>query len=174
MPSSNGDSASLIEVGRLGADRWEEHKALRLEALESDPTAFGSSVSDEATLSESDWQRRAGNALFAFADGKLVGTIAIIVSSKPKTKHVAEIFGVYVKASQRRKGIGKLLLEKALEELGRNPEVEKIRLTVNPEQRAALALYRRAGFHEVGTLHRELKVGDRYYDELIMEKQIRT
>jgi ribosomal protein S18 acetylase RimI-like enzyme len=164
----------LIEVGRLAADRWEESKALRLEALESDPTAFGSSVSDEAVLSESDWKRRAGNALFAFSDGKPVGMITVIVSSRPKTKHVAEIFGVYVKASERRRGIGKLLLEKALDDIGRNPEVAKIRLTVNPEQRAALELYRKAGFHEVGTLRRELRIGDRYYDELIMEKHIRA
>ena len=160
-------------MGRFQADRWEEYKALRLEALESDPTAFGSSVEDEVSLSESDWRRRAENALFAFADGKPVGMIVFIVSSRPKTRHVADIFGVYVRASEREKGIGKLLLDSALKEIGRRPKVMKIKLTVNPEQRAALKLYRRAGFHEVGRLHRELRVGDRYYDELMMEKHIR-
>ena len=161
-------------MGRLQADRWEEYKALRIESLESDPAAFASSVEDEASLSESDWRRRAENILFAFENGKPVGMMTFIVSSRPKTRHVAEIFGVYVKASERRKGIGKLLLENVLKEIARNPHVAKIKLAVNPEQRAALELYRRAGFHEVGRLHRELRVGDRYYDELMMEKHIRT
>ncbi len=164
----------MIEVGRLQPERWEEYRALRMEALQSDPTAFGSSVEDEVPLSEAEWERRAENTLFAFSDGKPVGMIAVVTSTRQKTKHVADIFGVYVRSSERRKGIGKILLESALKEIAKNPDVEKIKLTVNPEQRAALELYRKAGFREVGRLRRELKVGGRYYDELMMEKHIRA
>jgi ribosomal protein S18 acetylase RimI-like enzyme len=164
----------MIEVRRLPADRWTEYKALRLEALASNPTAFGSSVEDEATLTEADWRRRTENAFFALSDEKPIGLIVLRVNPRLKTRHVAEIFGVYVRASERGKGVGKLLLESALKEAEGIAEVVKIRLNVNPEQRAAVELYRKAGFTVVGRLRRELKVEGRFYDELVMEKQIRS
>ena len=45
-----------------------------------------------------------------------------------------------------------------------------MQLSVNPEMRAAVALYRGAGFEVGGKAKRELKVGRRYYDMLLMEK----
>jgi ribosomal protein S18 acetylase RimI-like enzyme len=162
----------LIEVGRLQPDRWEEYKRLRMEALESDPAAFSSSEEDETPLSEVEWRRRTGNVLFAFSEGRPVGMIGFLISSRAKTKHTADIFSVYVRVSERGKGVGRILLESALSEITKNQHVSKIKLTVNPEQQAAVRLYRKAGFQEVGRLHRELKIGDGYYDELIMEKQI--
>ncbi len=163
----------MIEVKRPEPEGWEEYRALRLEALASDPTAFGSLVEEEASLPEAEWRRRAGNVILAFSDGDPVGMIVFVVSPRAKTSHVADIFSVYVRASQRGKGIGRLLLETALKEIARDPGVAKIKLTVNPEQEAAVGLYRGAGFTEVGRLRRELRVGGRYYDELVMEKHIR-
>jgi len=68
--------------------------------------------------------------------------------------------------------VGGKLLESALKEIVAHGQIAKVKLTVNPKQRAAVKLYRKAGFKEVGRLHRELKVDGRYYDEIIMEKQV--
>ncbi len=173
MPSFTVAARTMVEVKRPLPEGWEEYRALRLEALGSDPTAFGSSVEEEASLPEAEWRRRAANALLAFFSGKPVGMIVFVVSPRAKTRHVADIFSVYVKPSQRGRGIGKLLLESALKEIAKDPEVVKIKLTVNPEQKAAVGLYRGSGFVEVGRLRRELRVDGRYYDELMMEKHIR-
>ena len=41
---------------------------------------------------------------------------------------------------------------------------------VNPTQKAAVALYKSLGFVVAGKMKNEIKVGNEYYDELIMEK----
>jgi len=163
----------MVEVGRLSPERWSEYRRLRIEALQTDPAAFASSVEDEASLPETEWKRRLVNTLFAFSDDRPVGMIGILRGSRPKTAHRVDIVGVYVEPGERGKGLGGLLLEGALKEITSSPGTVKVVLSVNPEQKAAVRLYKRAGFKEVGRLRRELRIGDRYFDELVMEKQIR-
>ena len=160
----------MIEIKKVPPDRWKEFRDLRLEALQNDPLAFGSSYEEEKSLTEDEWKRRIKNALFASANDTLVGMIVYIIDNKMKTKHIANIFGVYVKKEYRGQGIGKKLIESALEIIQKNVNVSKIKLTVNPEQKAAVKLYETFGFEVVGRLKNELKVDDKFYDELIMEK----
>lgn len=162
----------MIKITKLAADRWNEYRDLRLEALASDPLAFGSSLEEEERLTEDDWKRRIQNALFALFNERPVGMIVYIFNDRPKTKHVADIFGVYVSADYRGKGIGTKLLERALSLIRKNKEVVKVKLAVNPEQLSAVKLYKSAGFVVVGRMKKELKVGRRFFDELLMEKYL--
>jgi ribosomal protein S18 acetylase RimI-like enzyme len=160
----------LIEIRKLPADRWKDYKDLRLEALRNDPSAFSSSSEEEAVLTDEEWRRRIQNALFAVSDGALVGMIVCVLNDRLKTKHVADIFGVYVRADRRGEGVGTRLLEHVLSRIRRNKRVVKVRLAVNPEQRTAVRLYEKAGFVVAGRAKKELKVGRRFYDMLFMEK----
>jgi ribosomal protein S18 acetylase RimI-like enzyme len=160
----------LLEIGRLPADRWEDYRDLRLEALGSEPRAFGSSPEDETSLTEGEWKRRIGSTLFALQAGKPIGMIVILFNDRPKTRHVANVFGFYVSRGHRGKGIGTKLLDGALRLAREDGRIVKVSLTVNPEQRAAVELYKRAGFVVVGRMRDELKVGRRFFDELMMEK----
>ena len=45
-----------------------------------------------------------------------------------------------------------------------------MQLMVNQKQNAAVALYKNMGFVVVGQMKKEIKVGEEFYDELIMEK----
>jgi len=96
--------------------------------------------------------------------------IVYIIGNKIKTKHIATIFGVYVKKEYRNQSIGKKLIESVLNIIQENKNVSKIKLTVSPEQIAAVKLYEKYGFAVVGRLKKELKVDGKFYDELIMEK----
>ena len=87
---------------------------LRLQGLRLS-IAFGSSYEEEENFTQVEWQRRMANALFALSDDKPVGTITYIFNSKVKTKHIARIYGVYVYSDYRGRGIGKKLLERALD-----------------------------------------------------------
>ncbi len=69
-------------------------------------------------------------------------------------------------------GDGKKLLENALELIQENKGVVKVRLMVNQEQDVAVTLYKSMGFVVVGQMKKEIKVGERFYDELIMEKML--
>src|SRR5579862_5427974 len=153
----------MVEVKVLPPERWKEARDLRFKALQSDPTAFGSSFEEEESFSEAEWQRRMKNALFALHEDKPVGTITYIFGDKIKSKHVARIFAVYVHPDYRRLGIGRKLLETALEQIQNNKEIGKVQLFVNKDQAAAVALYRRAGFSVAGELSKEIKVGDKFY-----------
>jgi len=79
---------------------------------------------------------------------------------------------VYVNVNYRGRGIGRRLIEAALEEIKAQKEVIKIRLSVNPGQKIAVQLYRKCGFKTVACLKRELLIDGKFYDELLMEKYL--
>jgi ribosomal protein S18 acetylase RimI-like enzyme len=160
----------LVEIRRLSAERWRDYRALRLEALKSDSPAFGSSFEEEEMFTEDEWKRRIQNALFAMSSDAPVGMVVYAFNGRSKTRHIAEIFGVYVSADHRGEGVGTRMLEHALLQIRKNRRVVKIKLAVNPEQRAAVKLYKKAGFVVTGRAKKELKVGRRFFDMLYMEK----
>ena len=96
--------------------------------------------------------------------------VVYIFNNKLKTEHIAEIFGVYVINEYHGQGVGRKLIEVALELIQKNVNTSKIRVKVNPEQKAAVKLYKKYGFEIVGRHKKELKVDNKFYDELIMEK----
>ena len=162
----------MIKIKKLPANRWKEYKNLRLEALRKDATAFGSSYEEEAKLSEAEWKKRIKNTLFALSNDELIGMIVYVFNNKRKIKHIANIFGFYVKEINRNQGIGKKLVESALSSIMKDKNAIKINLNVNPKQKAAVKLYRKFGFKVVGLLKKDLFVNSKFYDELIMEKFI--
>ena len=78
-------------------------RALRLEALQSHPTAFSADYEANATRPVSYWEERlrkldeGSTIYFAVHQGGLVGTCGIHRGESPKTCHSAIIWGVYVK-----------------------------------------------------------------------------
>lgn len=160
----------MIVVEKLQDDRWKEFRDLRLESLKEEPTAFGSSYDEEKNFSEEEWRRRMNNAFSALSEDKLIGTIMCIQNSRVKTRHVASIYGFYVKREFRGQGVGRKLINFALEHVHKSGQVIKIKLEVNPDQEAAVKLYQSCGFKVVGLLRMELWVEGRFYDELIMER----
>ena len=73
-----------VEFRILSADDAGAYSEVRLEALERDPTAFGSSVEDHRKLSESEIRTRiskdpANNFVVgAFVNGRLTGTAGFV------------------------------------------------------------------------------------------------
>lgn len=160
----------MITIKKLGEERWAEYRELRLEGLKSDSIAFGSAYEEENEMSEEDWKLRMKNALFALSGDRLVGMIVVVNNERIKASHIANIFGVYVRKEYRGQKIGKKLMEAALKTTQKNQNFVKVSLTVNPEQTAAVNLYKSFGFELVGRLKKELKVDNIFYDEVIMEK----
>ena len=163
----------MIRIAKLPQKRWGAFKNLRLEALKTDPAAFGSSFEEEAKFSDDVWRERLRNALFALSDGELVGMLSYVFSARAKTRHVVNIYGVYVTPRRRGLGIGEMLIKQALSEIRKNNHIVKVDLSVNAHLHPAVSLYEKAGFKRVGRARNELKVGERYYDMLLMEKEIR-
>ena len=148
-------------------DFWD----LRLEALATVPRAFASSEQEHRNMSLSETGERLrpqdnGNFVLGAFDGKtLIGTIGFFRETREKTAHKGMIWGVYVTAPHRGKGIGNGLLAAAIERLRTYSGLRQVNLTVAADQAAAVALYRRHGFTEFGLERAALKAGGGYVDE---------
>ncbi len=163
----------MTEIRRLPASRWKDYRRSRLEALKQSPLAFGSAFEEEAAFGEREWRKRMENVDFAMAGRLPLGMIVCSFNEEVKFRHITEIFGFYVKAGHRGKGVGTALLHHALWLAKDNRGIVKVRLKVSRRQSAALRMYKKAGFAVVGTLVREMKVGAKFYTMLAMEKRIR-
>jgi ribosomal protein S18 acetylase RimI-like enzyme len=84
--------------------------------------------------------------------------------------HKGAIWGMYVRPNARRTGIGRRLVE-AVIDLARD-RVELIQLTVVRDNEQARRLYASLGFREYGVEKNALKQDGRYYDEILMAKDL--
>ena len=128
----------MIEIKKLPEDRWVDYRDLRLVSLKNEPIAFGSAYEEETILPDEEWIKRTKNTLFALINDKPVGMITCISNNRLKTKHVANIYGFYVRREYRGQGIGEILLEGAISLIKMNENIVKISLNVNPKQLAAV------------------------------------
>jgi len=167
-----------VSIISLHPTRWQEFKQLRLEALQQDASAFGSSYEEEIHYADEVWEKRLNTSfnqngfmmLCSEFEGKLVGMMGSGWSQRVNTKHVATIYSVYVTTSMRGGGIGSQLLDSVLNNLAVISPIEKVNLTVTVDQTSAIKLYEKFGFQRIGIARKELKINGRYYDIIHMEK----
>jgi GNAT superfamily N-acetyltransferase len=88
--------------------------------------------------------------LGAFADGRVVGTVQVILSLPPNQPHRAEITKLLVHPAARGRGVGRLLMEHAEAEARAEGRTLLVLDTVTGS--AADRLYRRLGWTALGTI----------------------
>lgn len=160
-------------VRALTPDDAEVYRALRLEALELAPTAFGSSAEEERRRSlEVTRERLATSAdavvLGAFLGDALVGTAGLRREPNLKERHKAFVFGVYVTPGARRGGVARSLMHAVIEAAAAMEGLRRLRLAATSTNAAALALYESLGFEAYGTEPEALIVDGVAYDEVWM------
>jgi len=133
------------------------YRELMLQAYELAADAFTSTADERAAAPDAWWIQRIADpsgmtaAFGAFEGERLVGTVALEFSSKPKTRHKALVIGMYVSPEARRCGAGKALLAAALAHARGRAGTLMLTLTVTQGNEAAIRLYRAAGFEAFGT-----------------------
>jgi len=142
--------------------------ALRREALQSDPLAFGASPEDDRPLEfvQKALADTANQAVFGFyEENQLTGMLGILRVKKRKEKHKAYIWGMYVRADSRRKGAGSAMLLAAIQKAQEWSGVSQIHLSVTETAIAAKRLYERVGFQQWGREPRSLCWNGTFVDE---------
>jgi RimJ/RimL family protein N-acetyltransferase len=157
----------------------EAYRALRLEALERAPSAFGADYDQTLALPPEHWREQMrrgaggpqGVTYVACAGADLVGIARLSCEETPKTRHYAHIYSVYVTPGWRGHRLAEALLETCAAWAGA-AGVRALRLTVNATNTAALRCYLRCGFSVCGLEPESLFWDGVYYDELIMVRRL--
>ncbi|MBS1200958.1 MAG: putative acetyltransferase YhhY [Proteobacteria bacterium] len=157
----------------LGPADIGQFRALRLRALLEEPTAFASSPEDESRLSveavESRLQETASQVMLGAFDGDaLVGLSGLLRERRSKLVHKAWIVSFYVAPEARRRGLGRLLLERTLARARAMPGLRQVNLGVNAGNVAARRLYESMGFVAFGLERGFMLVDGVLHDELSM------
>jgi len=107
--------------------------------------------------------------LGAFSDeGELVGTVRLIRHQSPKQSHTADIVFLYVRHKFQNQGIGRLLMETAIERATQITGLEHLHLAVSLDSKAAIHLYEKVGFEITGVIRQQIKIDDKYHDQSTM------
>jgi RimJ/RimL family protein N-acetyltransferase len=106
-------------------------------------------------------------AVFVAEDeGAIVGRLSLARDPHPASRHVADL-GLMVAESHRRRGVGTMLLERAVA-WARAAGVGKLELHVFPWNEPALALYASFGFEREGYRRRHYERGGELVDAILM------
>ncbi len=160
-------SADDVRVARVGVEEWPAFKALRLEALQREPAAFGTTYAQAVAWPDEAWRERLGNprcvSLMARVVSVPVGMVAACRGDEGDER-VGLVISMYVHERYRRQGVGRMLLAAAVDALRGFPEIETIRLWVRETHLPARRLYESFGFRLTGAegdlLVMERGVGD--------------
>ena len=165
-------SADSIEIRRFAQTDAVLYRGIRLEALQANPEAFGSTFEVENAQPLS-WfsDRLGGSTVFgAFRNAQLVGIAGFAVQQGQKRAHKGILWGMYVRPAARNAKVGRRLVEAVCNHASQ--QVELIQLSVVLDNEPARSLYARLGFLEYGVEKRALKQAGRYYDEVLMAKDL--
>jgi len=147
----------------------EEYRNLRLEGLQNNPEAFGSSFeeekNDQIELYANRFESQGSFTFGVFDHEELVGVTTLVQESKLKLQHKASILAVYVTPRMRGLGVGKHLMIEAINKARELKGVEQLNLTVVSTNASAKRLYSSLGFEVFGTEKRAMKIGQQYFNE---------
>jgi ribosomal protein S18 acetylase RimI-like enzyme len=166
-----------MQVRILNEKDAEAFWKIRLRALQENPESFGASYEEilERGIAGTaqGLGRREGapeNVTFGAFDekGQLVGLTGFRREEEAKKRHKGVIWGMYVPNELRKQGIGKALLEAAVEYAKSLPGLETINLAVVLTNKEARLLFISHGFQSYGVERNALKLHDRYFDQELM------
>ncbi|MEL6180447.1 MAG: GNAT family N-acetyltransferase [Myxococcota bacterium] len=145
-------------------------RELRLLGLQDTPEAFGASWAEERAENHDFFRERLSLdhgrfVLGAFQEDALVAVVGMFRRPSAKVRHRGNIWGMYVHPDARRQGLGRAILEAAIERARHIDGLELLALGVGSDNRAATRLYEDVGFQSAGIEPRGLKVEGRYVDE---------
>ncbi len=106
----------------------------------------------------------------AFQGDGLLGVAAFRAERAAKRAHKGELWGLYVRRKARGAGVARRLIGAVLDHA--TGKVELISLAVERRNMRARRLYTSLGFVEYGLEKNAIKIGDRYFDDVLMAKSL--
>lgn len=160
-------------IRRLLSSDAHAFQTMRLAALRDAPSAFSSSYKEECeTALETIENNLSVRNLFGAFDGAaLAGMVGSGRDKAPKLRHKGYIAAMYVAGEHRGKGVGRLLLEHALDFAASLYGLRQLTLVVTAGHAPAIALYESVGFSVYGTEPGALLADGVLYDNVLMARR---
>ena len=158
------DAESMLQIQR---EVIEEE-----DFLLTDPAEFNKTVDDQKQWIRRILQNGREKILIAEVDGKMAGWLVFQSPNRLRLNHTGS-FGMMVEKEYRNMQIGRKLLEALLIWAENHLEIEKVCLGVLSTNERAIHLYRSLGFVEEGRKVDEVKIGERYVDDILMYKRVK-
>ncbi|CEG27048.1 GNAT family N-acetyltransferase [Bacillus sp. B-jedd] len=165
-----------MEIRKLLPEDAEEYRVLRLKALKDHPEAFAASYEETLNhpleLFKQRFSDENAQTYGAFIGGKLAGTVTLVREGKPKLRHRANIFAMYVLPEYRQAGTGKQLVSEAIKKAKKLGNITHLYLSVTSSNLPAKKLYESLGFKTYGIDSHALQVDGVMYSEDLMSLAI--
>jgi RimJ/RimL family protein N-acetyltransferase len=132
------------------------YRDLMLHAYENFSEAFTSTANERRAKSLSWWEERIASddgssvGFGAFDGEEMVGTAGIEYETRDKTKHKSLLFGMFVRPEYRGHGIGRALIDAALDHARSRPGSLVMQLALTGGNVSAQRLYEACGFTTFG------------------------
>lgn len=165
-----------VIIREASASDAMEFRKLRLDALQDSPVAFPADYAINVNHPMSFWEDRLktdeiGTIFFAEHENQLIGMTGIRRGESPKTKHNANIWGVYVRPEWRGLRIAEALIEVCIE-WAKSRGIAIVKLGVTAASTSAVRCYQRCGFIIYGTEPRGIFHEGQYYDGYLMYRSL--
>jgi len=164
-----------VQIRRLVAADAKVYWQTRNRGLAEFPDAFTTTYEEGFATSPDQLAKRFGSdaaddfVLGAFAaDAGLAGYAGFQRETRLKNRHKGTLLGMYVVPEFRGQHVGRLLLDRFIDEVRALDGMEQLNLTVTHSNEGARALYLQAGFVTFGLEKRALKTGSGYYGKEYM------
>jgi RimJ/RimL family protein N-acetyltransferase len=154
-------------------------KKCMMQAIAESPTAFTLTYKEINEASNTWWNtyinryfyQDTGRMVTIKLDGQIVAIGGILFNQYIKLNHVAELVWIYVTPNNRKRGLANILIEKLLD-IAKEKKCLKVKLSVIESQKVAYTIYLKKGFQVTGILKNEIKINDKYFNLINMEKWI--
>lgn len=150
----------MTTIRRLRAADAETYFEHRRRALHDSPWSFAGSPEDDVARSPEEvailFERDDESIVLGAYDPELIGSVGLFRMPRPKGRHKAMIWGMFVIPEAQGRGVGQALVERMIEHAKTLPDLESVRLSVTTKAPTAQRLYERCGFRIWGTEPRSL------------------
>lgn len=173
MIKSINTPRGTITIRQSNVSDAASFRELRLGALLDGPTAFSMDYDKASAQSLKHWEdtlrmdEEESAIFFAENNGSLVGMTGVARGRSPKTRHAADVWGVYVTPQWRGFHIAEKMIRSCLE-WAKARNVVIARLGVTTINKSAIRCYERCGFKIYATELRALLHEGTYYDFYMM------
>jgi RimJ/RimL family protein N-acetyltransferase len=164
----------IREVNPADALQFRE---LRLAALQDSPTSFSADYQKTLNQPAKYWEdmlrmeEDESTIFLAESENHLIGMTGIARGRSPKTRHAAEIWGVYVMPQWRGLRIGGELIDSCCN-WANTRSILLVRLGVAATNTPAIRCYEHCGFSIYATEPRAMFYEGQYYDFFLMSRSL--